>query len=60
MSSSSDSTKSNQYEKCFCYNEDIYGHFESWNEAGLFSVADLTVDISKHLHGLKIQLYKIP
>ena len=54
MSSSSDSTKSNQYEKSFCYNEDIYGYFKRWNEDGLFSVADLTVDISKHLHGLKI------
>ena len=60
MSSSSDTTKNNQYEKCFCYKEDICVYFKHWNKDGLFSVADLTADISRHLYGLKIRLYKIP
>ena len=46
MSSSSDTTKNNQYEKCVCYKEDICGYFKRWNKNGLFSVADLTADIS--------------
>ena len=60
MSSSSDTTKNNQYEKCVCYKEDICGYFKRWNKNGLFSVADLTADISWHLHGFKVRLYKIP
>ena len=55
MSSSNDTTKNNQYEKCV-----ICGYFKRWNKNGLLSVADLTADISRYLHDFKVRLYKIP
>ena len=60
MSSSSDTVKNNQYEKCFSNKEDICGYFKRWNKDGLFSVADLTADIARYLHGLNARLCKIP
>ena len=59
MSDSSKSKKNNPYEKCFCYNEVVCGPFKRWNKDGIFSVVDLTADISSHFQALKVRSYEI-
>ena len=49
------------YEKCLHFSEEnnTCGPFKRWNKDGLFSVDDLTADVSNHLQSLKVNVLVI-